>query len=122
MAQEKPIALIHATRVAIGPIEGAAPIKIGPKTETVSILEESLSIDRAKSEALTVDLKDRIVRLALGLDILAKYRLFAATVQADFDPGKSAHSRNTRLVQVAQVSRSSSSMAAASASPLEMWR
>lgn len=63
MAQEKRIALIHATRVAIDPIETAAK-KTWPEAETVSILEEGLSVDRAKSKALAPDLKDRIVRLA----------------------------------------------------------
>lgn len=57
------IALIHATRVAIEPIETAAK-ELWPEAETVTILEEGLSIDRAKSPELTSDLRDRIVGLS----------------------------------------------------------
>jgi len=63
MAKKKRIALIHATRVAIDPIETAAQ-KIWPEAEMISILEKGLSIDRAQSKSLTPDLKDRIVSLA----------------------------------------------------------
>jgi len=57
------IALIHATRVAIEPIEIAAR-KIWPQAETMSILEEGLSIDRAKSRELSADLIQRIIALS----------------------------------------------------------
>lgn len=57
------IALIHATRVAIDPIENAAR-KLWPEAETVSILDEGLSADRQKSKDLSPDLRDRIVNLA----------------------------------------------------------
>lgn len=57
------IALIHATRVAIDPIETAAK-ELWPEAETVTILEEGLSIDRAKSRELTSGLRDRIVGLS----------------------------------------------------------
>ncbi|MEM1045862.1 MAG: aspartate/glutamate racemase family protein [Pseudomonadota bacterium] len=57
------IALIHATRVAIDPIENAAG-KLWPEAETVSILEEGLSADRQKSKDLSAGLRDRIVSLA----------------------------------------------------------
>lgn len=63
MVQQKRIALIHATRLAIDPIEAAAR-RLWPEAETVSILEEGLSLDRAKSKALAADLKNRIVSLA----------------------------------------------------------
>lgn len=57
------IALIHATRVAIEPIESAAS-KLWPEAETITILEEGLSTDRQKSRELTPDLRRRIVGLA----------------------------------------------------------
>ncbi len=63
MTCQKRIVLIHATRVAIDPIEEAAQ-QIWPEVEMISILEEGLSIDRAQSTSLTSDLKKRIVRLA----------------------------------------------------------
>ena len=57
------IALIHATRLAIDPIEAAAK-ELWPEAETVTILEEGLSIDRARTRELTSDLRDRIVGLS----------------------------------------------------------
>lgn len=63
MAARPRIALIHATRVAIEPIEAAAR-QLWPEAEMISILEEGLAADRARSEALTPALSDRIVRLA----------------------------------------------------------
>ncbi|WP_299410920.1 aspartate/glutamate racemase family protein [uncultured Roseobacter sp.] len=57
------IALIHATRVAVEPIESAAA-RLWPEAETMTILEEGLSIDRQKSDDLTLALWDRIVGLA----------------------------------------------------------
>ena len=57
------IALIHATRVAIDPIENAAQ-KLWPEAETISILDEGLSVDRSKSSELTGDLLRRIVDLS----------------------------------------------------------
>ena len=57
------LALIHATRVAIDPIESAARA-LWPDVETISILEEGLSEDRRKSEELSQDLWDRIVALS----------------------------------------------------------
>lgn len=56
------LALIHATRVAIDPIEKAAK-ELWPKAETISILEEGLSIDRAVTTELTSELSDRILGL-----------------------------------------------------------
>ena len=57
------IALIHATRVAIEPIETTAQ-HLWPEAETISILDESLSIDRRKTEELSANLWERIVGLA----------------------------------------------------------
>ena len=57
------IALIHATRVAMDPIEKAAR-QLWPEAETISILEEGLSVDRQKTEELSPALWDRIVGLA----------------------------------------------------------
>lgn len=57
------IALIHATRVAIDPIEDAAKL-LWPEAETISILDESLSVDRARNRDLTNGLFGRIVDLA----------------------------------------------------------
>ena len=62
MSSEPRIVLIHATRVAIDPIEAAAK-NVWPDAETISILEESLSTDRQKSDDLTRELWDRIIGL-----------------------------------------------------------
>ena len=62
MKQSPRITLVHATRVAIEPIEVAAR-EHWPEVETISILEESLSVDRAKSEDLSPELFRRIVDL-----------------------------------------------------------
>lgn len=57
------IFLIHATRVAIDPIEAAAS-RLWPEAEVISILEEGLSVDRASTAELTADLTRRIVDLS----------------------------------------------------------
>lgn len=57
------IVLIHATRVAIEPIEQAMQA-YWPEAEAVSILEEGLSLDRAKGIVSLSALDDRIVGLA----------------------------------------------------------
>ena len=57
------IALIHATRVAIDPVETAAKA-LWPEAETITILEEGLSEDRRKSVSLSPDLWNRIGALA----------------------------------------------------------
>lgn len=57
------IALIHATRVAIEPVEVAAA-SLWPEAETISILEESLSVDRAKADSLSEELSERIKALS----------------------------------------------------------
>ncbi|WP_417522476.1 aspartate/glutamate racemase family protein [Marinovum sp.] len=56
------IALIHATRIAMAPIEATAT-RLWPEAETISILEEGLSVDRAKTAELTGDLARRIIDL-----------------------------------------------------------
>lgn len=57
------LALIHATRVAIDPVEKAAK-ELWPEAETISILEEGLSIDRAVTTELTTELSERILGLS----------------------------------------------------------
>lgn len=57
------IVLIHATRVAIAPIEIAFQ-ELWPEAETISILEEGLSADLALGRAPRAALDDRIVSLA----------------------------------------------------------
>ncbi len=80
------IALIHATRVAMAPVE-AAIADHWPEAEAVSILEEALSIDRAKSESLSEALSLRIVALAayaerIGADgILFTCSAFGAAIE-----------------------------------------
>ncbi|MFC0199764.1 aspartate/glutamate racemase family protein [Paracoccus rhizosphaerae] len=56
------IALIHATRVAIDPIE-AALSRLWPEARAFSILEESLAVDRASGAASLEELDRRIVAL-----------------------------------------------------------
>lgn len=57
------IALIHATAVAIEPVEDAFA-KLWPEAETVNILDDSLSVDRARAERLTPAMTARILALA----------------------------------------------------------
>lgn len=54
--------MIHATRVAIDPIEDAAKA-LWPEAETISILEEGLSVDRQKTQELSGDMFRRIIDL-----------------------------------------------------------
>ncbi|GAA6208847.1 aspartate/glutamate racemase family protein [Cognatishimia sp. WU-CL00825] len=63
MSSNPRIALIHATRVAVEPIETAAK-ELWPDADTVTILEEGLSADRASGAATLDQLNARIVRLA----------------------------------------------------------
>ncbi|WP_353474274.1 hypothetical protein PVT71_20290 [Salipiger sp. H15] len=74
MAEHPRIVLIHATRVAITPIE-AAFAELWPEAETVSILEEGLALDLAQGRASRGALDHRINALAdyamgLGPDAL----------------------------------------------------
>ncbi len=59
----KRIALIHAVRVAIDPVEQAFQ-QLWPEAERVNLLDDALSVDRAKSAAMTPAIRDRILRLA----------------------------------------------------------
>ncbi len=65
MNKSKPrLALIHATRLAIDPVEQAATA-LWPEVETVSLLDESLEVDRERAGHLTDALKERIMALAM---------------------------------------------------------
>ncbi len=73
------LALIHATRVAIDPIETAAQ-RLWPEAETVTILEEGLSTDRQKDSELSLELWDRIIGLTrYAEDIRADAILFTCS-------------------------------------------
>lgn len=63
MSRQIRIALIHATRVAIDPIEAAVKA-LWPEAEMVSILEEALSMDRAANSVPMAEINNRIVDLA----------------------------------------------------------
>lgn len=90
MTDSPRIALIHATRLAIDPIELAAS-ELWPEAETVTILEEGLSIDRVKSEELSLDLRNRITELTryaygLGSDgVLFTCSAFGEAIDAASD-------------------------------------
>ena len=75
----KRIALIHAVTVAIDPVEQAFR-ELWPEAERVNILDDSLSVDRAKIPELTPAIHDRIQRLATyGRDIGADGVLFTCS-------------------------------------------
>ena len=75
----KRIALIHAVTVAIDPVE-AAFRELWPDAERVNVLDDSLSVDRAKTTELTPAIRDRIMRLAAyGRDIGADGVLFTCS-------------------------------------------
>ena len=57
------VAFVHATRIAIDPIENAAQ-KLWPEAEAITILDEGLSIDRSKDRELSADLTRRILDLS----------------------------------------------------------
>ena len=63
MTSRPRIALIHATRIAIDPIVYACQ-SAWPEVEHISLLDESLAIDRRKEEHLTEELSDRIIALS----------------------------------------------------------
>ena len=56
------IVLLHATPVAMAPIHSAFT-DLWPEAELVNLLDDGLTIDRAKTPALTAELTDRFVRL-----------------------------------------------------------
>jgi Asp/Glu/hydantoin racemase len=73
------IALIHATPVAIEPILQAFKV-LWPEAEPVSILDDSLSVDRAKASDITPAIHQRIVALAeYGYSLGAKAILFTCS-------------------------------------------
>ncbi len=73
------LVLIHATRLAMDPIEETLR-RDWPDAEVISILEEGLSIDRAKPGASDADLDRRIVALArYGEDLQADGILFTCS-------------------------------------------
>ncbi|WP_422039489.1 aspartate/glutamate racemase family protein [Roseibium sp.] len=90
MSSRPRLALIHATRVAIDPIEKAAA-DLWPEAETVSILDAALSIDRAAASDLTAKLRDRILGLSryaelTGADgILFSCSAFGSAIEAAAD-------------------------------------
>jgi Asp/Glu/hydantoin racemase len=62
MAASPRIALIHATAVAIDPVRDAFAAG-WPAAETVNLLDDSLSVDRAKAAELSAALAQRILDL-----------------------------------------------------------
>ncbi|MEO7641374.1 MAG: arylsulfatase, partial [Ramlibacter sp.] len=58
------IALIHATPLAIAPIQDAFA-RHWPQPQRMSLLDDSLSVDRARDGALTPAMTQRFVDLAL---------------------------------------------------------
>jgi Asp/Glu/hydantoin racemase len=57
------IALIHAVKVAIAPVEDAFK-RLWPEAKLVNLLDDSLSVDRARTVELTPEMKKRIAGLA----------------------------------------------------------
>jgi len=70
VSEKHRIALIHATRVAIDPIEETART-LWSEAEVISILEESLSLDRATAKVPMDELNRRIVALCRYAESLA---------------------------------------------------
>jgi Asp/Glu/hydantoin racemase len=62
MTDKKRIVLLHATPVAMEPIQAAFQ-RLWPEAETVNLMDDSLTIDRAKSHNITEDMIDRLVEL-----------------------------------------------------------
>jgi hypothetical protein len=57
------VALIHATALAVAPIESAFE-RLWPQARRMNLLDDSLSVDRAAAGALTPDMTRRFVDLA----------------------------------------------------------
>jgi Asp/Glu/hydantoin racemase len=73
------IVLIHATPVAIDPVLQAFEA-LWPEAEPVSVLDDSLSIDRAKSTDITPAIHQRIMTLAeYGYSLGARAILFTCS-------------------------------------------
>jgi Asp/Glu/hydantoin racemase len=83
----KRVALIHAVTVAMPPVS-AAFAELWPEAELVNLLDDSLPIDRAKSDDLTPALHKRITTLAtyardLGADgVLFTCSAFGSAIEA----------------------------------------
>lgn len=81
------IALIHAVAVAMPPV-AAAFAELWPEAELVNLLDDSLSVDRAKSSELSPEMHRRITALAdyangLGADgILYTCSAFGEAIEA----------------------------------------
>jgi Asp/Glu/hydantoin racemase len=81
------IALVHAGLVSIEPIQSAFS-QLWPDAEPVNLLDDSLMVDRAKTEHLTLALSDRIAELAaygrgIGADgILYTCSAFGPAIEA----------------------------------------
>ncbi|WP_179379057.1 aspartate/glutamate racemase family protein [Jannaschia marina] len=81
------LALIHATRLAIDPVEAAAQA-LWTEAETISLLDESLELDRERAGRMTPMLHARILGLAdhardFGADgILFTCSAFGTAVEA----------------------------------------
>jgi len=57
------VALIHAVKVAIAPVEDAFK-RLWPEARLVNLLDDSLSVDRARTPELTAEMRKRIAALA----------------------------------------------------------
>jgi Asp/Glu/hydantoin racemase len=57
------VALIHAVKVAIAPVEDAFK-RLWPEARLVNLLDDSLSVDRSRTLEMTPEIKDRIASLA----------------------------------------------------------
>ncbi len=91
---KKRIALIHAVKVAMAPVEQAFR-ELWPEAECVNLLDDSLSVDRAKSDLLTPAMSDRIARLAAyGRDLGADGILYTCSA---FGPAIEAVARASRM-------------------------
>ena len=73
------IALVHAVAVAIEPINAAFE-RLWPDAERMNLLDDTLSVDRARSPDITQDIFDRIKQLAVyGRDAGAQQVLFTCS-------------------------------------------